>query len=126
MTIYQWTQVSQLIRFKIDIFDKEFDDLEAETQLEDSRPDTMKQGGSFKLGHIVLGSVQKQTSFEEVSAAHKNDPAFSNFFNRFRQFIQNRYRSDSEFADLNTELSQNFKVSLFNLSTFILICNFFS
>lgn len=108
MTIYQWTQVSQLIRFKIDIFDKKFDDFEAEMQLEDSRPDTMKQGGSFKLGHIVLGSMQKQTSFEEVSAAHKNDPAFSHFYNRFRQFLQTRY--SSEFADLNTVLSQNFKV----------------
>ena len=109
MTIYQWTRVSQLIRFKIDIFDKKFDDFEAEMQVEDSRPDTMKQGGSFKLGHIVLGSVQKETSFEEVSAAHKTDPAFSNFYNRFQQFLQNGY--SSEFADLNTVLQQNFKVS---------------
>jgi hypothetical protein len=107
MIIYQWTQVSQFIRFKIDIFDEKVDDLEAEMQ--DSRPDTMKQGGSFKIGHIVLGSVQKQTSFEDVSAAHKNDPAFSRFYSRFRQFLQTRY--SSEFADLDTVLSQNFRVS---------------
>ena len=114
MIIYQWMQVSQLIRFKIDVLDETFDDSEAEMQ--DSRPDTMKQGGSFKIDHIVLGAVQKQTSFEQVSAAHKNDPAFSHFYSRFRQFLQTRYIS--EFADLCRVLSQKFKVSFhnFNLS----------
>ena len=114
MIIYQWTQVSQLIRFKIDIFDEKIDkDLEAE--MEDSRPDTMKQGGSFKVGHIVLGAVQKRSSFEQVSAAHKDDPAFSHFYNKFCQFLRAEYIS--EFADLDKVLDQKFKVHFHNLST---------
>jgi hypothetical protein len=108
MIIHQWSQISQLIRFKIDVFDGRFDnDLEAE--IEDSRPDTMKQGGSFKVGHIILGAVQKHSSFEEVSAAHKDDPAFSHFHSRFRHFLRTQYVS--EFADLDTDLTQRFKVS---------------
>jgi hypothetical protein len=44
MVIYQWSQVSKLIRFKIDMFDEKFDDHEAE--VEDSRPDTLEPGMS--------------------------------------------------------------------------------
>ena len=45
MIVYQWLQVSQLIWFKIDVFDENLkfansDDAEAEK--EDSQPDTMK------------------------------------------------------------------------------------
>jgi hypothetical protein len=115
MILYQWSQVSQLIRFKIDAFDEKVrvaDDAEEE----DSRPDTMKQGGSFKIGHIILGAVQKPSSFEQVSAAHKDDPAFSHFYNRFRQFLRTQYIS--EFADIGTVLDQKFKVCFHNLSTF--------
>ena len=82
--------------------------------------DTMKHSASLKLGHIVLGAVQKPSSFEQISAAHKDDPAFSRFYSRFRQFLQTGY--SSEFADLDTVLSQEFKVSFhkFQLSTFII------
>jgi len=116
MTIYQWSRVSQLIRFKIDVFDKKFEDPEAE--MDNSRPDTLKPGGSFKLGHIILGAVQKPSSFEQVSATHKDDPAFSNFHSRFRQFLRTQY--SSEFADLDTALSQQFKVCFHNLSALII------
>lgn len=104
MTIYQWSQVSQLIRFKINAFDAKLDD-DAEAEMEDSRPGTMKQGGSFKLGHIVLGSVQKPTSFEQVSEAHNDDLAFSHFYRRFSDFLRTQYSSD--YGDLN---SKKFKV----------------
>jgi hypothetical protein len=116
MILYQWSQVSQLIRFKIDAFDEEFAD-DPEAEKEDSQPDTMKQGSSFKCGHIVLGAVQKHSSFEQVSAAHMHDPAFSHFYNKFRHFLQTEYTS--KFADLDTVLSQNFKVHFHNLSTWL-------
>ena len=87
MIIYQWSQVSQHIQFMIDVFDENFDDPEAEMPVEDYQPDTMKQGGSFKLGHIILGAVQKPTSFKRVSAAHNDDPAFSQFYGKFCQFL---------------------------------------
>ena len=107
MIIHQWSQVSQLIRFKIDIFDEKLDD-DPEAEIKDSRPDTMKKGGSFKVGHIILGAVQKHSSFEQVSAAHKDDPAFSHFHNKFRHFLRTQYIS--EFTDLDTALTQKFKV----------------
>jgi hypothetical protein len=75
----------------------------------------MKRGGSFKVGHIILGAVQKHSSFEQVSANHKDDPAFSHFYNRFRQFLRTQYVS--EFADLDTVLDQKFKVHFNNLIT---------
>jgi hypothetical protein len=115
MIFHQWSQVSQLIRFRIDAFDEEFAD-DPEAEKEDSRPDTMKQGGSFKCGHIVLGAVQKHSSFELVSAAHLHDPAFSHFYHRFRHFLQTEYRS--KFDDLDTILSQDFEVRFHNLSTY--------
>ena len=93
MIIYQWSQVSQHIQFMIDVFDENFDDPEAEMPVEDSWPDTMKQGGSFKLGHIILGAVQKPTSFEQVSAAHNDDPAFSQFYSKICQFLHTLYTS---------------------------------
>jgi hypothetical protein len=114
MIIYQWSQVSQLIRFKIDVFDEKFDN-DPEAEIENSRPDTMKPGGSFKVGHIILGAVQKHTSFEQVSATHKDDPAFSNFYNKFRQFLRTHYIP--ELANLDTVLNQKFKVCFQNLST---------
>ena len=97
MTIYQRSLVLRLIRFKIDAFDANLDDDEVE--MEDSRPSTMKQGGSFKAGHIILGSVQKPVSFEEVSAAHNNNPAFSHFYGRFSRFLRTQY--SFEYADFN-------------------------
>jgi hypothetical protein len=116
MIFYQWSQVSQFIRFKINVFDEEFAD-DPEAEKEDSRPDTIKHGGSFKCGHIVLGAVQKHSSFQQVSAAHLHDPAFSHFYNRFRHFIQTEYRS--KFDDLDTILSQNFEVRFHYSSTYI-------
>jgi hypothetical protein len=118
MIIYQWSQVSQLIRFKIDVFDarEEFAD-DPEAEKEDSRPNTMKQGSSFKCGHIVLGAVQKQSSFEQVSAAHMDDSAFSHFYHKFRHFLQTQY--NSKFVDLETVLSQKFQVRFHNLSTWL-------
>lgn len=114
MIMYQWSQVSQLIRFKIDVFDEKFAN-DAEAEKEDSRPDTMKQGGSFKIGHIILGAVQKPSSFEQVSAGHKDDPAFSHFHNKFRHFLRTQY--NSEFANLDMVLDQKFKVCFHNSST---------
>lgn len=115
MTIHQWSQVSQLIRFKIDDFDGKFAN-DPEAEMEDSRPETIKQGGSFKLGHVVLGAVQKSTSFEQISAAHKDDSAFSQFHNKFRHFL--RTQSSSVFANLDKVLlSQKLKVHFYNLST---------
>ena len=97
MTIYQRSLVSRLIRFRIDTFEANLDDDEVE--MEDSRPSTMKQGGSFKVGHIILGSVQKPVSFEEVSAAQNNDPAFSHFCSRFSRFLHAQY--SFEYADFD-------------------------
>jgi hypothetical protein len=114
MIIYQWSRVSQLIRFKIDAFDEKVTDDVNAAEREDSRPDTMK-GGNFKIGHIILGAVQKPSSFEQVSAAHKDDPAFSHFYNKFRQFLRTHYIS--EFADLDAVLDQKFKVCFHNLTT---------
>lgn len=99
MTIYQRSLVSRLIRFRIDTFEANLDDDEVE--MEDSRPSTMKQGGSFKVGHIILGSVQKPVSFEEVSAAHSNDPAFSNFYNKFSRFLRTQNIDSLEYADFD-------------------------
>jgi hypothetical protein len=116
MIIYQRSQVSQLIRFKIDAFDDnlKFDD-DPEAEIKDYRPNTLKQGGSsgFKVGHIVLGTVQKLCSFEQVSADHKEDPAFSHFYNRFRQFLWTRYIL--EFESLDGVLDQKFKVRFHNI-----------
>ena len=44
MIIYQWSLVSWFIRFKIDVFDANLDD--AEVEMEDSPPSTIKQGRS--------------------------------------------------------------------------------
>lgn len=116
MIIYQRSQVSQLIRFRIDVFDDNFNDhLDPEAEIEDSPPDTMKQGGSFRVDHIILGAVQKHSSFEQVSAAHMDDPGFSHFYNKFRHFLRTQYTS--EFSDLDTVLNQKFKVHFHNLST---------
>jgi hypothetical protein len=112
MIIYQRSQVSQLIRFKIDVFDDKFDN-DPEAEFEDSRPDTLKQGGSFKVGHIILGAVQKLCSFEQVSADHKEDPAFSHFYSRFRHFLRTQYTL--EFANLDVVLDQKFKVHFHNM-----------
>lgn len=100
MTIYQRSLVSRFTRFKIDTFDADSDDAVDEV-MEDSRPSTMKQGGSFKAGHIILGSVQKPVSFEEVSAAHSNDPAFSHFYRKFSQFLRTQDIDNFEYADFD-------------------------
>ena len=118
MIVYQWSQVSQLIWFKIDVFDENLkftNSDDAETEKEDSQPDTMKQGGSFKIGHVTLGAVQKPSSFEQVSAAHKDDPAFSNFHNKFCHFVRPQYIS--KFANFDMVLDQKFKVCFYNSST---------
>jgi hypothetical protein len=90
MELDHWSQISKSIRFKIDLFDEIFDEdvdsnLTSSMDLEDSQPDTMKLGGSFKSGHIVLGSVQKCCLLKQVADAHADDPAFTRFDNNFRQ-----------------------------------------
>ena len=100
MTIYQRSLVSWFTRFKIDTFDADSDDAVNEV-MEDSQSSTMKQGGSFKAGHIILGSVQKPVSFEEVSAAHSNDPAFSHFYRKFSQFLRTQDIDNFEYADFD-------------------------
>ena len=99
------------------MFDEEFADASDPVEKEDSRPNTMKQGSNFKCGHIVLGAMQKHSSFEQVSEAHMDDPAFSHFYNRFRHFLRTQY--SSKFADLDTVLCQNFKVRFHNLSIWL-------
>ena len=103
MCISQWSQISQFIRFQIDVFDEKFTD-DPEVEMEDSQPDTMKQGSSFKLGHIFLGAMQKHCSFEQISVTHANDLAFSQYENRFSQFLC----AQSEFtvADLDMILEK--------------------
>jgi hypothetical protein len=94
MELDQWSRISKSIRFKIDIFDGKFDeDSDVDVGMEDSRPDTMKPGGSFKSGHIVLGAVQKRCSLKDIAAAHEDDPAFTRFQYKFSQFIRANFSS---------------------------------
>jgi hypothetical protein len=104
MRIDHWNRVSMSIRFKINLFDQQnmdkndLDD-QVETNMEDSRPDTMRNKGPFEFGHIILGAAQRSCSFAEVSAAHSDDPAFAQFKNKFNHFIRADY--NSEFNDDN-------------------------
>ena len=82
MELDQWSWISKSIRFKIDLFDEKFDE-DVDVSMEDSQPDTMKPGGSFKSGHIVLGAVQKCCLLKEIAAAHADDPAFTLFQYKF-------------------------------------------
>jgi hypothetical protein len=82
MELDQWSRISKSIRFKIDVIDGRFDE-DADVNMEDSRPDTIKPGGSFKSGHIVLGAVQKRCLLKEIAAAHADDPAFTRFQYKF-------------------------------------------
>ena len=99
MELDHWSQISKSIRFKINIFDGKFEDVDV--SMEDSRPDTMKPGGSFKSGHIVLGAVQKHCLLKQIAAAHADDPAFTQFQNKFSQFIQANF---SEFSDEDMDM----------------------
>lgn len=102
MRIDHWNRVSMSIRFKINLLDQQNrgDDVE-----EDSRPgDTiLRKESPFKSGHIILGAAQKIHSFDEVSAAHSDDPAFAHFKNKFIHFIHTNFNS-AEFINDNEDL----------------------
>ena len=104
------------IWFKVDLFDQQnrgedHDD----TSMEDSWPDTMRIKGPFTSGHIILGAAQKNCSFSKVSAAHRVDPAFSHFKNKFKHFIHADYNSESNTSDLHSILDSTTSVCLQNL-----------
>lgn len=62
--------------------------------MQDPRPDTMKLGGSFKSGHVVLGAVQKCCLLKQIAAAHADDPAFTQFqYNSVNLFKQTSLNS---------------------------------
>ena len=94
------------IRFKINLFDQqnkvEDDDVRVETSMEDSRSNTMRTKNPFKFGHIILGAPQKSCSFSEVSAANSDNPAFSQFTNKFNHFIRTNYNSEFSDNDLHS------------------------
>jgi hypothetical protein len=104
MRIDHWNRVSMSIRFKINLLDQKNrgeDDVE-----EDSRPgDTiLRKESPFKSGHIILGAAaQKIRSFDEVSAAHSDDPAFAHLKNKFNHFIHTNFNS-AEFINDNEDL----------------------
>jgi hypothetical protein len=104
MELDHWSQLSKSIRFKIDIFDEKNNedlDVDVSKELEDSRPDTMKPGGSFKSGHIVLGAVQKRCSLKQIADDHADDPAFTRLHSKFGQFIKaNRDSLSDEEIDI--------------------------
>lgn len=112
MELDHWSRISKSIRFKIDTFDEKFDEDSIDISMEDSRPDTMKLGGSFKSGHIVLGAVQKRCMLKEIAAAHVDDPAFTRFQYKFRQFIQDNFASKFSNADMDTILDPNAMVCI--------------
>jgi hypothetical protein len=100
MELDHWSQLSKSIRFKIDVFDENNEDVDV-MELEDSRPDTMKPGGSFRSGHIVLGAVQKRCSLKQIADDHADDPAFTRFHSKFGQFIKaNRDSLSDEDIDI--------------------------
>jgi len=117
MELDQWSRISKSIRFKIDLFDGKFDE-DLEIGMEDSRPETMKPGGSFKAGHIVLGAVQKRCSLKQIAGAHADDPAFTRFQYKFSQFIQANFALEFDNSDLITMLDPNAMVRLYILRTF--------
>ena len=96
MELDQWSRISKSIRFKIDVVDGKFNE-DVDVDMEDSQPDTMKLGGSFKSGHIVLGAVQKRCLLNQIAAAHADDPAFTRFQYKFSQFI--RVENFSKFSN---------------------------
>jgi hypothetical protein len=111
MELDHWSQISKSIRFKIDLFDGKFDE-DDDFDMEDSRPETMKQGGSFKSGHIFLGAVQKRCSLQEIADAHPDDPAFTRFRHKFRQFIQDNFSSKFSDADMGMMVDPNSMVRI--------------
>jgi hypothetical protein len=72
----------------------------------------MKQGGSFKSGHIFLGAVQKRCSLQQIADAHPDDPAFTRFQHKFRQFIQDNFSSKFSDADMGMMVDPNSMVRI--------------
>jgi hypothetical protein len=84
MCIDQWSRISQSIRFKVDLANGKFSEDDLEVDVEDSQPDTMKQGGFFTVGHIILGAVQKHHySLWQVLDTWAADPAFTRLHSKF-------------------------------------------
>ncbi|KAF8961518.1 hypothetical protein BDZ97DRAFT_1921202 [Flammula alnicola] len=102
---HRW-RISKLIRFQIDLYDGKFNE-DPEVDIEDSRPDTMKPGSSFKCRHIIFGAVQKRCSFKDISAAHADDPAFTRFLIKFSHFLRGNFSSEFSNADLGRILDSN-------------------
>ena len=124
MRIDHWNRVSMSIWFKINLFDqqnKDEDDLDdqVETNIEDSRPDTMCNKGPFGSGHIILGAAQRSCSFAEVSAAHSDDPAFAHFKNKFNHFIHADYNSEFNDDNLHSILGSTASVCFWILKVLI-------
>ena len=111
------------IRFKINLLDQqnkgENDD--EDTGIENSQPDTMHIKSPFKSGHIILGTSQRLCSFSEVSAAHSDDPAFSQFKNKFKHFIRTNFNSEFDDNGLHSILDSTTSVRVQILME--LICN---
>lgn len=117
MELDQWSRISKSIRFKIDIFDGSFDKDVGVGVMEDSRPDTLKPGGSFKSGHIVLGAVQKRCLLKEIAAAHTDDPAFTRFQYKFSQFIRENFSNRFSNADMDIILDPSATVCIQSMIT---------
>jgi hypothetical protein len=111
MELDQWSRISKSIRFKIDVIDGKFDE-DVDVSLEDSKPDTMKLGGSFKSDHIFLGAVQKRCSLKQIEAAHADDPAFTRFQYKFGQFIRENFSSKFSNADMDMILEPSATVRI--------------
>jgi hypothetical protein len=116
MELDQWSRISKSIRFRIDVFDGKFDD-DNDVNMEDSRPDTMKLGGSFKSGNIVLGAVQKRRLLKEIAVEHADDPAFTGFQHKFIRFIQEKFSSKFSKEDMDTILDPSGIVCIRNSIT---------
>jgi hypothetical protein len=113
MELDHWSRISKSIQFKIDLFDGKFnEDDDVGMEDSDSRPETMKQGGSFKSGHIFLGAVQKRCSLKQIADAHPDDPAFTRFQHKFRQFIQDNFFSKFSDADMDMMVEPNSMVRI--------------
>lgn len=123
MRIDQWSRISQSIRFKVDLADGKFSEDDLEVNVEDSQPDTIKRGGSFTVGHIILGAVQKHRySLQQVSATCADDPAFTRLHGKFSQFVRSEFASEFNSADLEIILDPSATVR-FESGFFLLKAN---
>ncbi|KAH9476946.1 hypothetical protein JR316_0010862 [Psilocybe cubensis] len=110
MKFDQMTRVAKTIRYQIDCYDGKYDepldDFDEEDEWSRENKKISKLGSSkapsnVEAGHIILGSVQKKSSFASVEKSHKEDTAFHGFQRRFHQYVSNSFTSKFNQMDID-------------------------